>query len=192
MSKTWAVALLALVLVAATAERAHADPGTLTVSGTTNGTPFTAVASFSWSADLDPPAAPVAAYPAISMSFDITGQGIYTSAPGAELFAILFKPGFDGYAGGGFEFQDASTGVFGEFFASQTWSAATQTFLLSNPLDPFSTTPFTVPLPGNGSLILNDISLGSTAVVFAPEPGTLGLLSFGLAATSLLQRRRRV
>jgi hypothetical protein len=201
MSKTWAAALLALALVGGAAGQAEADPGTLTFTGSADGTidgapfsstPFTAVATFHWSEDLDPPSAPVASYPPISVSFDITGQGTYTSAPGAELFAVLFAPGFIGYAGGGFELQDAATGVFGEFFDSQTWSAQSQTFLLSSPEAPFSTLPFTMPLPAGGSLVIHDIELGSTASVFAPEPGTLGLLGFGLAATGLLQRRRKV
>ena len=200
MSKTWAAALLALALVVGTAGRADADPGTLTITGTAGGTldgspfsatSFTAVATFLWSADLDPAAAPVASYPAVSMSFDLSGLGTYTSAPGAELFTVLFKPGYNGFDGG-FQLQDASTGVFGEFFNSETWIAATQSFLLSDAADPFGTTPFTVPLPGGGSLILGDIDLGSTALIYAPEPGTLGLLGFGLAATVMLRRRRKI
>jgi hypothetical protein len=202
MSKTWAAAPLALALLAGGAGRASADPGTLTITGTTiggtiDGTPFsspsfTAVATFLWSSDLDSPLAPIASYPPLSISFTIAGQGTYTSAPGAELFAVLFNPGFDGFAGGGFELQDAGSGVFGEFFDSQTWLAATQTVLYSSPESPFSTLPFTMPLSASGSLVINSIDLGPTASVFAPEPGTLGLLGFGAAALRLLRRRRKV
>ncbi|MGA3399176.1 MAG: PEP-CTERM sorting domain-containing protein [Acetobacteraceae bacterium] len=195
IGKAWAIALLAL-LVGGTAERAAAA-GMLTMTGTADGTldgapfsgqGFTVVATFSWSADLLSPSLPVASYPA-SLSVTI-GSLTYDSAPGAAFFVVLYQPiAFGGSYG--IELQTASVNNIEEAFGTETWMPVTQTFVLCDLASSSSDPPFTVPLGGTDSLVLSNFdSLGSTASIFAPEPGTLGLFGLGLAATGLLRRRR--
>jgi len=198
MGRVWGVALLALALAGGTAERAEANPATVTITGTADGSvngtpftsaPFTAVASFYWSADVLSSFDPVASYPA-SLSFTIGGAGPYTSVPGTEIFAVLYQPASFGgnYA---IEIQTASSNVL-EAFGATSWDSTTQTVQLASLSFASSAPPFSVPLTGGGSLQINTFdSLGSTASILAPEPGSMSLFGLGLATTALLRRRRR-
>jgi hypothetical protein len=201
MGSAWAIALLGLVLAGGTAERAHADPGTLTIGGTMDGTvdgsaftaaPFTAVATFLWSEDMIPAAVPVASFPT-SLSFDIGGEGTFTTAPGAEIFAVLYQPPVFGTYGVELQYSpDPSTSsAVSAFFATETWDALTQTFTLSDLTDTANNAPFSLPLADGGTLQIDNFdSVNPTATVFASEPGSLGLVGLGLTATGLFRRRR--
>lgn len=194
--------LSALVLVGGSVGLANADSGTLTMTGNAAGTltlpsasptpvsgSFTLVAAFKWSSDMLGPGDPVGSYPS-TLSFIIGGYGPYVSVPVAAdtvLYRDHILDGTDAIEIDTFPYN------IQEEFSTESWDATTQTFTLSGLVSTSTDPPFNIQLAGGGSLEIDSFSdLGSTALVFAPEPGTLGLLGFSLAAIPLLRRRRKL
>jgi len=202
MSRGWVAGLSGLVLVGGSAGLANADPGRLTMTGNAVGTltlppasataisgSFTLVATFDWSSDLLPPGIPVSSYPA-TLSFTIGGNGPYVSVPAAA-DAVWYQDG--SLLGSDAVEIDTHVSNILEAFSTETWDATTQSFILSGLVLASSAPPFNIQLAGGGSLEIDSFSdLGPTASIYAPEPGTLGLLGFSVAAIRLLQRRRKV
>jgi hypothetical protein len=203
MGKTWAVAPLVLVLMAAIAERAHADPGSVTMTGDASGTitlpsaspipfstaSFTVVATFDWSSDTLPAYVPLGSYPS-TLSFMIGGDGPYVSVPAAADTVLYSNNSFNG--NDAVEIDALPNNIL-EAFSTDTWQPTADTFTLSGVTFTSTDPPFNIQLAGGGTLEIDSFSdLGPTAVIFAPEPGTLGLFGLSLAATRVLRRRRRV
>jgi hypothetical protein len=202
IGKACAATLLAL-LVGGAASRALADPDTLTITGTMDGsigstpfsvTSFTAVASFDPSAVLG--GGGYSAYPAI-YTFDISGVGSFTTVATTGVNAVVIQPpqvlGFGTY---GVEIQDQANAATAFYNAVSTFlipPGDSETLFSSPPL----TTPFeqsaalVLPLVGDGTLTADFDSFGATATLLIPEPGTLALLGLGLAITAPLRRSRR-
>lgn len=200
-TRAFALALLTMGLVGGMAERAQAGPATLTITGFIDGSvgsttfadaAFTAVASFSPSADLG--GGGYGVYPA-SLTFAIVGVGTYTTAPDPDLLALIIGPPANPGLGVYGVVIPSRTGPLNQFFDAastflvpggnvETLFSATTTFQ-QNP-------PFIEYLLGGSTLTVTDFdSLGATASLLVPEPGTLTLLAVGLAVTSRLRRLRR-
>jgi hypothetical protein len=197
MSKIWAVAPLALVLMGWTAERAVAGPGTLTITGTMDGllgiapmtsAAFTAVANFSSAAELG--GGGFSIWPA-TVTFTIAGVG--TSVPLTGMFAVTIAPPYPtGYGPYGVELFGPPT--VSEFFDTAstflTPPGDTET-IYSNPTNFTQYETFTIPLTGGGTFTETSFdSLGATATLIVPEPASLGLLAVGIATMARLRRRR--
>lgn len=197
--------LLALVPARATADLLILNySGTFSADTTLGGTPLGAETPFTFAATFDSatdesPTEGQGLFPAVSVTFDITGFGTFASAPGADLQVELWDPSGTGtYIAG----LARSNGVqFRAFF-----STANPPFDADDPspslLSDFTNSVnfgLTTPLAGTaGDLVAGITSFGQTATITAsavPEPSSftlLGIAALGSVGLAAARRRRRV